>query len=194
MSNRIFVPLRGQIKNIHLIILENPAIIPIQRTFSKEEVLEDYFICALSREVSVLIRKEALTGKAKFGVSDDGKELFQAALAKAFRKGDFRSDYYRGHTLLFALGLAGAEAHFAQLYNDAGNDPFSGGRQMNNHHATPLIDGQGQWLPTLGRHNLSSDISTTAGQMARGIGLAMASKKYRQWPELQGTPLSDDGN
>lgn len=174
--------------------MENPAIISIQGAFNKEEVLEDYFICALSREVSVMIRKEALTGKAKFGVSDDGKELFQVALAKSFRKGDFRSDYYRGHTLLFALGLAGAEEHFAQLYNDAGNDPFSGGRQMNNHHATPLIDEQGQWLPTLGRYNLSSDISTTAGQMARGIGLAMASKKYRQCPGLQDNPFSDNGN
>lgn len=174
--------------------MENPTVISIQGAFSKEEVLQDYYTCVLSREVSILIRKETLAGKAKFGVSDDGKELFQVALAKAFRKGDFRSDYYRGHTLLFALGLADAEHHFAQLYTDADNDPFSGGRQMNNHHATPLADEGGQWLPTLDRYNLSSDISTTAGQMARGIGLAMASKKYRQCPELSDSPFSDNGN
>ncbi|MCB0587402.1 MAG: transketolase, partial [Phaeodactylibacter sp.] len=174
--------------------MEDPTIISIQGAYSKEEVHQDYYTCALSREVSRLIRKETLTGKAKFGVSDDGKELFQVALAKAFRKGDFRSDYYRGHTLLFALGLADAEHHFAQLYTDADNDPFSGGRQMNNHHATPIVDGEGQWLPTLDRYNLSSDISTTAGQMARGIGLAMASKKYRQCPELSDSPFSDNGN
>ena len=174
--------------------MENPTTIPVQGASGKEEVLQDYFTCVLSREVSTAIRKEALTGKAKFGVSDDGKELFQVALAKAFRKGDFRSDYYRGHTLLFALELAHAEQHFAQLYADADNDPFSGGRQMNNHHATPLLGEQGEWLPTLDQHNLSSDISTTAGQMARGIGLALASKKYRQCPELAGTPFSDHGN
>ena len=86
-----------------------------------------------------MIRREVLTGKAKFGVSDDGKELFQVAMAKAFQKGDFRSDYYRGHTLLLALDLASPEDLFAQLYADADNDPFSGGRQMNNHHATPLV-------------------------------------------------------
>ncbi|MCB0585747.1 MAG: transketolase, partial [Phaeodactylibacter sp.] len=174
--------------------MENPTTISIQGAFSKEELLQDYYTCALSREVSILIRKETLTGKAKFGVSDDGKELFQVALAKVFRKGDFRSDYYRGHTLLFALGLANAEQHFAQLYTDADNDPFSGGRQMNNHHGTPLISPDGQWLPTLDRYNLSSDISTTAGQMARGIGLAMASKKYRSCPELSNMPFSDNGN
>ena len=174
--------------------MENPTFISIQGAFSKEEVLQDYYTCALSREISILIRKETLNGRAKFGVSDDGKELFQVALAKAFQKGDFRSDYYRGHTLLFALGLADAEQHFAQLYTDADNDPFSGGRQMNSHHATPLVDKEGQWMPTLGRYNLSSDISTTAGQMARGIGLAMASKKYRQCAELSDTPFSDNGN
>ena len=174
--------------------MENPTTITVHGAFSQEEVLRDYYTCALSREVSLLIRKETLAGKAKFGVSDDGKELFQVALAKVFQKGDFRSDYYRGHTLLFALGLAGAEQHFAQLYTDADNDPFSGGRQMNNHHSTPLIGPDGQWLPALGRYNLSSDISTTAGQMARGIGLAMASKKYRQCPELGDTPFSDQGN
>lgn len=162
-------------------------------TVSSQEALQDYYWCCLSREVSLSIRREVLTGKAKFGVSDDGKELYQIAMAKAFRKGDFRSDYYRGHTLLLALELATPEDLFAQLYADADNDPFSGGRQMNNHHATPLIDGEGKWLNHLQQYNLSSDISTTAGQMARGIGLAMASKKYRERPDLTGKGLSDEG-
>ncbi len=160
---------------------------------STQEALQDYYWCCLSREVSLSIRREVLTGKAKFGVSDDGKELYQVAMAKAFRKGDFRSDYYRGHTLLLALELATPEDLFAQLYADADNDPFSGGRQMNNHHATPLIDEAGRWLNHLQQYNLSSDISTTAGQMARGIGLAMASKKYRGRPGLPGQGLSDNG-
>ncbi len=175
-------------------ILENIATSRTKEAFPKDEVLHDYFICALSREVSQLIRKEVLTGKAKFGVSDDGKELFQVALAKVFQKGDFRSDYYRGHTLLFALELATPEHLFAQLYADADNDPFSGGRQMNNHHASPLIDKEGAWLAHKNLYNLSSDISTTAGQMARGIGLAMASKKYRECPAISDSPFSRKGN
>lgn len=157
-------------------------------------MLQDYFLCVLSREASLLIRREVLTGKAKFGVSDDGKELFQLAMAKVFQPGDFRADYYRGHTLVLALELGTLEDLFAQLYADAGHDPFSGGRQMNNHHATPLIDAQGNWLNHRERRNLSSDISTTGGQMARGIGLAIASKKYRESEALQNTPFSDSGN
>jgi len=144
--------------------------------------------------LSIQIRREALTGKAKFGVSDDGKELFQIAMAKNFRKGDFRSDYYRGHTLLLALGICTLEDLFAQLYADVDNDPFSGGRQMNNHHATPLIDPDGNWVNHLEQYNLSSDISTTAGQMARGIGLAFASKKYRNLQPEQTIGFSDNGN
>ncbi len=114
-------------------------------------------------------------------------------MAKTFRKGDFRSDYYRGHTLLLALGLCTPEDLFAQLYADADNDPFSGGRQMNNHHATPLIDGKGGWLDHTIRYNLSSDISTTGGQMARGIGLAMASKKYREMEGVNPSGFSEGG-
>lgn len=161
---------------------------------SSEEILRDYYICCLSRELSIQIRREALTGKAKFGVSDDGKELFQIAMAKAFQLGDFRSDYYRGHTLLLALGLCSLEDLFAQLYADGDNDPFSGGRQMNNHHATPFVDPDGNWLNQRERYNLSSDISTTAGQMARGIGLAFASKKYRSGQRLDAAKFSDNGN
>ena len=171
------------------VTIQQQEVLPI----SPEEALQDYYICCLSREVSLSIRREVLTGKAKFGVSDDGKELFQVAMARAFRQGDFRSDYYRGHTLLLALELATPEDLFAQLYADADNDPFSGGRQMNNHHATPLISPDGQWLNHRERYNLSADISTTAGQMARGIGLAMASKKYRHQPALDAANFSDNG-
>ncbi len=174
--------------------MEKQVYTPSPRAFSSEEVLNDFFLCALSREVSLLIRREVLTGKAKFGVSDDGKELFQIAMAKVFQKGDFRADYYRGHTLVLALGLCTPEDLFAQLYADAENDPFSGGRQMNNHHATPLVDARGNWLGHREHYNLSSDISTTAGQMARGIGLAMASKKYRETEGLRDTPFSDSGS
>lgn len=174
-------------------ILKTPTTTPSHEAASKEEALHDYYLCCLSREVSLSVRREVLTGKAKFGVSDDGKEVFQVAMAKAFQKGDFRADYYRGHTLLLALGLASPEDFFAQLYADADNDPFSGGRQMNNHHATPLIDGEGGWLIHKERYNLSADISTTAGQMARGLGLAMASKHYRHWLELGETGFSNRG-
>ncbi|HMQ48123.1 MAG TPA: thiamine pyrophosphate-dependent enzyme [Saprospiraceae bacterium] len=167
--------------------------IPISTPFQKEEVLQDFYHCVLSRELSISIRKEVLNGKAKFGVSDDGKELFQLALAKVFRKGDFRADYYRGHTLLLAMELATPEEMLAQLYADCENDPFSGGRQMNNHHATAFVDQQGNWLDHKSLYNLSSDISTTAGQMARAIGLAMASKKYKQLQDLKNTPFSRNG-
>ena len=100
-------------------------------------------------------------------------------MAKAYRNGDWRADYYRGHTLLLALELAQPEDIFAQLYADPDNDPFSGGRQMIGHHATPMSDSEGVWLPQNKGINLSSDISTTGGQMARGLGLAFASKVYR---------------
>lgn len=166
-------------------------------TVGKEEALRDYYLCCLSRELSNYIRRDVLTGRAKFGVSDDGKEVFQVAMAKAFKAGDWRADYYRGHTLLLALDLATPEALLAQLYADAPNDPFSGGRQMNNHHATPLLDKQGQWLNHTDRVNLSSDISTTGGQMARGLGLAFASRVYReahQQRHLQAPAFSIEGN
>lgn len=159
-----------------------------------EEILHDYRICCLSRALSLSIRKEVLTGKAKFGVSDDGKELLQVAMAKAFKKGDFRADYYRGQTFLLALDLCKPDDFYAQLYADSEHDPFSGGRQMNNHHATPLVDKDENWLSHKDLYNLSSDISTTAGQMARGIGLAFASKVYREAKHLGNTPFSDNGN
>lgn len=161
---------------------------------AKTTILNDYKICCISREVSIHIRREVLTGKAKFGVSDDGKEVLQVAMAHAYRKGDFRAEYYRGNTLMLALGLAKAEDFFAQLYADPDNDPFSAGRQMVNHHATPMIDEKGNWLDLKNRFNITSDISTTAGQMAKAVGLAFASKKYRESESLRyHTPFSDNG-
>jgi pyruvate/2-oxoglutarate/acetoin dehydrogenase E1 component/TPP-dependent pyruvate/acetoin dehydrogenase alpha subunit len=161
----------------------------------KETILNDYEICCISREASLLARKEVLTGKAKFGIIGDGKEVPQVAMAKAFRKGDFRAGYYRDQTLMFALGLSTVEAFFAQLYADAENDPFSGGRQMNSHFATPLIDQHDDWVDHRARYNISSDVSNTAGQMARSLGLALASKKYREIETLsEGTPFSHNGD
>ena len=147
-------------------------------------ILRDYRICCISREVSVLSRREVLTGKAKFGITGDGKEVPQVVMAHFFQNGDFRSGYYRDQTLMLALDLCTIEDLFAQLYADPFHDPFSGGRQMNSHFATPLLDEQGQWIRHTDSKNISADISSTAGQMARALGLAHASKKYREMPEL----------
>ncbi len=161
----------------------------------KNEVLKDFWICCVSREASVLGRKEVLTGKAKFGIVGDGKEVPQVAMARAFKKGDWRSGYYRDQTFMFALGLATVEEFFAQLYSDAENDPWSGGRQMNSHYATPTFDENGEWLDHKSLYNISSDISSTGGQMARAVGLALASKKYRECDKLsETTSFSTLGN
>lgn len=149
-----------------------------------KEVLSDYWICCVSREASLLGRKEVLGGKAKFGILGDGKEVPQVALARFFQKGDWRSGYYRDQTWMFASGLATVEDFFGQLYADPDNDPFSGGRQMNCHFATPLLDKEGNWLPQDDRLNVSADISSTGGQMARSVGLAQASSWYRKHPDL----------
>lgn len=171
---------------------------PISKQSSKEkyiqEVINDFQICCLSREVSLLGRKEVLTGKAKFGILGDGKEVPQVAMARAFKNGDFRSGYYRDQTFMFALGLCSVEDYFAQLYSDVENDPFSGGRQMNAHFATPTIDKDGNWLELKSLPNISSDISSTGGQMARAIGLALASKLYRANDTLKDTSFSNNGN
>ncbi|MEL6863494.1 MAG: thiamine pyrophosphate-dependent enzyme [Bacteroidota bacterium] len=158
-----------------------------------EEVIKDFRICCISREVSLLARKEVLTGKAKFGITGDGKEVPQVAMARAFKKGDWRSGYYRDQTLMFALGLTTIEQYFAQLYADAQNDPFSGGRQMNSHFATPMYDAKGEWANSLEQYNTSSDISSTGGQMGRAVGLALASKIYRQEGAIQDERFSNDG-
>ena len=159
-----------------------------------ERALHDYYICRLSRELSNIIRKDVLSGRAKFGVSDDGKELYQIAMARAIRNGDWRADYYRGHTLLLALDMTTPEQLLAQLYSDPRHDPFSGGRQMGGHYASRTIDENGQWLDTTERFNLSSATSPTAGQMARGLGLAFASKVFRQQQDLPSEGLSNNGN
>lgn len=161
----------------------------------KKEVVRDFELCCISREASVLARKEVLTGKAKFGITGDGKEVAQVVLAKFFQKGDFRAGYYRDQTLMFALGICTVEQFFAQLYADNNNDPFSGGRQMNNHFATPLIDDTGEWTDHTSSYNISADVSCTAGQMARALGLALASQKYRAMPKLSKNSLfSNHGN
>lgn len=162
---------------------------------TKETVLSDFRICCISRELSVLIRKEVLTGKAKFGVSADGKEVPQVALARVFKKGDWRSGYYRDQTLMLALGLATPESILAQLYADTYNDPFSKGRQMNSHFATPMIDSSnGEWLNQMDQYNSAADVSCTAGQMARALGIAFASKKYRTNQSSDKNKFSNKGN
>lgn len=158
-----------------------------------QRALDDYYTCRLSRELSNFIRRDVLTGRAKFGVSDDGKELYQVAMARAVRPGDWRADYYRGHTLLLALGVASPADILAQLYADAAHDKFSSGRQMVGHHATPTIGEDGRWVDHLKQFNVSSATSPTAGQMARGLGLAFASKIFREGKDLP-TGLSDNGN
>lgn len=159
------------------------------------ETLKDYWICRVSREASILGRREVLTGKAKFGILGDGKEVPQVAMARAFKKGDWRSGYYRDQTFMFALDLSTVEDFFAQLYADAVNDPFSGGRQMNSHYSSPMIDENGQWTNHLEHYNISSDISSTGGQMARGLGLAFASRAYRSSETLRNaTDFSKNGN
>jgi pyruvate/2-oxoglutarate/acetoin dehydrogenase E1 component/TPP-dependent pyruvate/acetoin dehydrogenase alpha subunit len=161
----------------------------------RTSVLEDYRIALLSREVSLLGRREVLTGKAKFGIFGDGKEIAQVALAKFFQKGDFRSGYYRDQTFMFAIGVANVEDYFSQLYSDIENDPYSGGKNMNAHFATPFVNKNGEWNDLVNRHNVTADIAPTAGQMARGLGLAFASKCFRnsKFPALF-SHLSKEGN
>lgn len=163
----------------------------------RQTVLEDYRTAVISREVSLLGRREVLTGKAKFGIFGDGKEVPQLAMAKFFQPGDFRSGYYRDQTFMFAAGLASVEQYFAQLYADPDvkNDPFSAGRQMNAHFATKLVDENGNWLDLANRKNISADMAPTASQMPRGLGLAFASKCFRQNANLRELEhLSHNGN
>lgn len=163
----------------------------------KAEVLNDYKIACESRETSLLGRREVLTGKAKFGIFGDGKELAQIALAKVFRKGDWRSGYYRDQTFMMAAGLLTVKQFFAQLYADPSieREPMTGGRQMNGHYATRFLDKNGNRVPVSSQKNSSCDISPTAGQMPRLLGLALASKHFRQNKELKEfKDLSINGN
>lgn len=153
----------------------------------RETVLRDYKMVCISREASLLARKEVLTGKAKFGIFGDGKEVAQVAMAKFFKPGDFRSGYYRDQTFIFSAGMGTVEQFFSQLYSDPDvhNDPFSAGRQMNSHFATPNVDENGNWLALAKMKNTSSDIAPTSGQMPRSLGLAFASKLFRNNPALK---------
>ena len=163
----------------------------------KKSVLDDYRLACVSREASLLGRKEVLTGKAKFGIFGDGKEVAQIALSKVFQNGDFRSGYYRDQTIALATGMATLEQLFSQLYADAdiNNEPHSGGRMMNAHFATRLLDENGEWKNQTETKNTSADSSPTASQMPRALGLALASKFYRENPELKGeNNFSVNGN
>lgn len=163
----------------------------------KKEVIADYKLANVSRAISLIGRKEVLSGKAKFGIFGDGKEIIQLAMAKFFEKGDWRSGYYRDQTLMMALGEFSAEEFFAQLYGDTDtkNNPSNGGRSFNNHFGTRSINEDGSWKDLTKMHNTSADISPTAGQMPRLLGLAWASKHFRHNEELhQFTTLSNKGN
>lgn len=163
----------------------------------KKIVINDYRIGYESRQAALLGRREVLTGKAKFGIFGDGKEVAQLAMAKAFKAGDWRAGYYRDQTFMFATGMSNIKEFFAQLYAnpDVGKDPASAGRQMNCHYATRFVDENGNWINQAETMNCASDISTTGGHMPRLLGLAYASKLYRNNPELATqTNFSVNGN
>ena len=162
----------------------------------KKEVLKDYKTGQISRQLSLIARKEVLSGKAKFGIFGDGKEVAQLAMAKQFKKGDWRSGYYRDQTFLLATGMTSPANLFALLYGETRTElnPDNGGRSFNNHFATRLIDEQGNWKNQTISKNSSSDISPTSGQMPRSVGLALASKLYRHNRELESSNFSKGGN
>ena len=162
----------------------------------KKEVLKDYKTGHISRQLSLIARKEVLTGKAKFGIFGDGKELAQLAMAKQFRKGDWRSGYYRDQTFLLATGMITPANFFAMLYGETRTElnPDNGGRSFNNHFSTRLINEDGSWKDQTAMKNTSSDISPTAGQMPRSVGLALASKLYRQNKHYSNPLFSKGGN
>jgi len=183
--------------------MENPApgevLDPEKLSFDKfrEEVLKDYRYACESREASLLGRKEVLTGKAKFGIFGDGKEVPQVAMAKFFRPGDFYAGYYRDQTFAFATGAATIEEFFSQLYADPdpSHDPHSAGRQMNSHFASPFIDTDGRMLDLVNRKNITQGLAPTAAHMPKALGLAYASKAFREVEVLEPfTELSNGGN
>jgi len=191
----------GDLKNLMPMqnLFSSEVIDPEKLSFDKfrEEVLKDYRVACESREASLLGRKEVLTGKAKFGIFGDGKEVPQVALAKFFKPGDFYAGYYRDQTLAFATGAATVEEFFSQLYADpdVNHDPHSAGRQMNSHFATAFIDTDGATLDLVNRKNLTAGLAPTAAQMPKALGLACASKAFREIAQLQPfTELSNNGN
>ena len=172
----------------------------IKSKFSEKKtasILDDYRLACASREASILGRKEVFMGKAKFGIFGDGKEVAQLAMAKVFRPGDFRSGYYRDQTLMLAIGELTLQQYFAQLYAhpDIEADPASAGRLMNGHYATRMLDDQGAFKQLSKLKNSSADVSPTASQMPRLVGLAYASKLFRNNPGLSSyKDLSNNGN
>lgn len=169
----------------------------IAKAFTKEEVLNDFYTAWLSRHISLIGRREVLTGKAKFGIFGDGKEVPQLAMAKVFKPGDWRSGYYRDQTFMLAADMATPEELFAQLYGDTdlAANPGNGGRLMNNHFGTRYLDDAGDWKNLASMKISSCDTSPTASQMPRLLGLALASKYYRHDEKLQkNTQFSNKGN
>jgi len=160
------------------------------------EVLADYRVAYMSRQASLIGRREVLSGRAKFGIFGDGKEVAQVALAKSFQKGDWRSGYYRDQTIMFALGTSDVKKFFAQLYADTNpeHEPASAGRQMNSHYSVRYVDKEGNWLDQTKQFNCAADLSPTAGQMARLLGLGYASKLYRNNNKTDSSKFSISGN
>lgn len=180
---------------------QTPLTVPANPELSfesfRQEVLSDYKIVCISREASLLGRKEVLTGKAKFGIFGDGKEVAQVAMAKFFRPGDWRSGYYRDQTFHFAIGQSNVQQFFAQLYADPDikNDTNNAGRQMVSHFATQNVDTEGNWVDLKDQKNTASDMAPTASQLPRSLGLAYASKVFRNLEKTDSfNGLSDNGN
>ena len=165
--------------------------------FTPHEILQDYQLACISRQASLIGRREVMSGKAKFGIFGGGKEVAQIAMAKVFRKGDFRSGYYRDQTFMFAIGATNIQEFFAQLYAHANiqAEPSSAGRQMNAHFATRSVDQNGKWKNLVNMYNSSADVSPTGSQMPRLVGLAYASRIYRELESLHSlTYFSNNGN
>ncbi len=177
--------------------MESNEILSEPIALTRQEILRDYRLACESRQCSLIVRREVFAGRAKFGIYGDGKELAQIALARAARRGDWRSGYYRDQTFVVAVGDLTWEQYFAQLYGhtDVAADPHAGGRMMNGHYATRVLDEHGHWKNQLETVNSAGDISPTAGQIPRAVGLGYASKLYRENPALaQFTQFSDQGN
>ena len=163
----------------------------------KEEIVKDYRLAYQSRQASLIGRREVLSGKAKFGIFGDGKELANLAIARVFHRGDWRSGYYRDQTWMFMLGVMNIQEFFAQLYAhaDVNHESNTGGRSMNAHFASRTINPDGSWKNQTEMYNTSADVSPTGSQMPRTVGLAYASVLYRKLEELQGfTQFSKSGN
>ena len=168
-----------------------------QRKITAEEIIADYRLAYRSRQAGIVARMEVMSGKAKFGVSGDGKEIAQLAMAKVFQKGDFRAGYYRDQTLIFALGISSIQEFFAQLFAhaDVQAEPATAGRAMNSHFASRSLDASGNWHDLMEMHNSSADVSSIGAQMPRLVGLSYASRLYRELDELKHlTQFSHNGN